>query len=69
MSKETKEKVKKPLYKKIIDWFVGIIIVFLCVIVGIFAVATFTTNKNETYGLTFAFDHSFLIVLTDSIER
>ena len=46
MSKETKEKGKKPLYKKIIDWFVGIIIVFLCAIVGIFAVATFTTNKN-----------------------
>ena len=68
MSKEAKEKVKKPLYKKIIDWFIGIIIVFLCAIVGIFAVATFTTNKNETYGLTFAFDHSFLIVLTDSME-
>ena len=68
MSKETKGKVKKPLYKKIIDWFIGIIIVFLCAIVGIFAVATFTTNKNETYGLTFAFDHSFLIVLTDSME-
>lgn len=61
-------KPKKPVYKIVIDWALGIFVALLIGVVGVFAVANFTSNKNETHGLTYIFDYSYLLVLTDSME-
>lgn len=65
-NKDSIEKPKKPLYKKIIDGIGIAFISLLGVILVIFLIGNFTAKNN--YGVKMIFNHSTLVVLTDSME-
>ncbi len=63
---EKTKRVKKPLYKRIID-IIGIVFISLLGVVFVFfLIGNFTSKDN--YGVKMIFNHSTLVVLTDSME-
>ena len=66
IKESTKKKEKQPLIKKIIN-IVGIVFTsILGVILVFFLIGNFTAKNN--YGVKMIFNHSTLVVLTDSME-
>lgn len=65
--KEKEQKVKQPLWKRIIGWIsTGFIILIVAGVLGI-QINSFI-NKDKNYGVNMIFGNATLIVLTDSMD-